>query len=377
MRTVTCSSLPRIWAPNRRYLIIARSEDDVRVVERITAQGVSGLSVATIAGVSFPTNLPTVALQDEPLYEDDIVAVAPRQQQVHVLLRSRDLHHTVFLTNRCNSLCLMCSQPPSKQDDSWLVQEAKDICRHISVAPQTIGFTGGEPLLLGGQLREILDTYRSLLPDTRFDVLTNGRLFSDPALAQFLLADLDRVTWMVPLYGHADFLHDFIVQSHGAFDQTISGLLELQAHQQPIQLRIVLIQPILSWLPQLCSFIARNLPFVQEVALMGCEPTGFALANKDLCRVDMGDWASTLEGAVDTLTRYGLQPVLMNLPLCALPRNIRRYAHRSISDWKQTYAEECSKCSAKDDCSGLFAWHERGWKPTKLTAITEENHEAI
>ena len=36
-----------------------------------------------------------------------------------------------------------------------------------------------------------------------------------------------RCTWMVPLYGHADFLHDYIVQSPGAFDETIDGLLTL------------------------------------------------------------------------------------------------------------------------------------------------------
>ncbi|MEW8333806.1 MAG: hypothetical protein AB2692_22940, partial [Candidatus Thiodiazotropha sp.] len=88
---------------------------------------------------------------------------------------------------------------------------------------------------------------------------------------------------MVSLYGHADFLHDFVVQANGAFNETLNGLLNLKARGQSIQLRIVLIRPVLNLLPALCDFIGNNLPFVTEVALMGCEPTGFALANAELC----------------------------------------------------------------------------------------------
>jgi hypothetical protein len=41
--------------------------------------------------------------------------------------------------------------------------------------------------------------------------------------------------------------------------------------------------------PQLrdtCAWLARNLPFVDHVALMGLENTGFALANQDLLWID-------------------------------------------------------------------------------------------
>jgi len=99
----------------------------------------------------------------------------------------------------------------------------------------------------------------------------------------------------VPLYGHADFLHDFVVQAPCAYEQTIAGVLNLQACQQPVQLRIVLIQPVLlEILPELCTFIGRNQPFFREVVLMVCEPIGFALANRELCEVDLVDWHSTL-----------------------------------------------------------------------------------
>lgn len=201
-------------------------------------------------------------------------------------------------------------------------------------------------------------------------MLTNGRLLASRDVAQDLLEDLALdVTWLVPLYGHADFVHDFVVQSVGAFEETITGLLTLQERRQPIQLRVVLVEPVLRVLPELCRFIARNLPFVREVALMACEPIGFALANRDQCEVDLHDWTEALEGSARVLRRHRIPYIFMNMPLCSLPRNLWADAHKSISDWKNVYADECQRCAVREQCSGLFAWHERGWKPTKIRAI--------
>jgi His-Xaa-Ser system radical SAM maturase HxsC len=219
----------------------------------------------------------------------------------------------------------------------------------------------------------VLTTFADLHPTTRFEVLTNGRLFHDRDLATALLTGLPpRVWWMIPLYGHADFLHDYVVQTEGAFDQTIDGLLTLHEHGQSVQLRIVLIEPTLRILPELCTFIGKNLPFVRQVALMGCEPTGFALANRSVCEVNVLDWQESLTQAVQRLVRAGIPTALMNLPLCALPESLHPFAHRSISDWKRVYATACQGCRLQDDCCGLFASHKRGWEPAPLRAITEE-----
>jgi His-Xaa-Ser system radical SAM maturase HxsC len=202
------------------------------------------------------------------------------------------------------------------------------------------------------------------------DLLTNGRLLADSTLAHDLLHDMQHpIAWLVPLYGHADFLHDFVVQAPGAFDQTIEGLLTLHSYGQPIQLRIVLIEPVLRILPELCDFICRNLPFISEVALMGCEPIGFALANRDNCEVDIHEWNKELQASVQRLVRGGLRPLLMNLPLCSIQPELWRFANQSISDWKRIFIAECDSCVVKKNCSGLFAWHDKGWRPTNIKAI--------
>jgi His-Xaa-Ser system radical SAM maturase HxsC len=247
-----------------------------------------------------------------------------------------------------------------------------DVIRHIRQSPVILGLSGGEPLLLGPALRKILDMIEACHPTTRIDVLTNARLFNDHLLAGAVLSGLTAtVTWLVPLYGHAAFLHDFVVQASGAFEETVSGLLTLQANRQSIQLRTVLIEPVLAHLPALCGFIGRNLPFVREVALMGCEPIGFALANREQCEVDLGEWQDALLVAAQTLRRHAVPFVWMNVPLCTLPRSLWPQVALSISDWKNVYAPGCDGCAVKTECPGLFAWHERGWKPGRLIPILE------
>lgn len=219
----------------------------------------------------------------------------------------------------------------------------------------------------------MLDWFAECHPRTHFDVLTNGRLFSDYVFARELLSGMmPQVTWMVPLYAHAAFLHDYVVQRVGAFDETIGGLLNLQECGQSVQLRVVLIRPVLETLQELCAFIARNLPFVREVALMGCEPIGYALVNREQCEVNLADWHRELVAGVRTLKRGGLKPVLMNTPLCALPEALWPDAHMSISDWKRVFAQDCQSCAVKPSCSGLFSWHERGWRPAPIAAVVRE-----
>lgn len=373
-RVVSLEALAAAWQPRLTWLVRANSRNEIEKIDQLRAAGVGGLiPLVACADIVGESDGPAVVGDLIELVNDDVVAVMPDAAGVHVLYRANDVHHTVFLTNRCNSRCVMCSQPPTTHDDSWLIDEAKQVALHVSRAPAVVGFTGGEPLLLGKELGEVLRFYLAAMPETRFEVLSNGRGLSDPTLAESLLKSLpNRVCWMVPLYGHADLLHDDIVQSQGAFDETIAGLLNLQDFGQSVQLRVVLIEPVLQALPELCSFIAKNLPFVREVALMGCEPVGLALANRAACEVDIRQWEATLSSAIGILRRAELPVLLMNIPLCGLSADLRSLAQRSISDWKQVFAPECAGCSVRADCSGLFAWHERGWRPTVLRPIVEE-----
>lgn len=353
-RVVELGQLPRVWEPYLSFLVLVQSPHCKQSVEQLQQSGLPNVYWVDADGVEL----------------GDVVLPQANRDSALVVFRNKDQHHALQLTNRCNSNCLMCSQPPTQARDDWLVDEALDVVRHISESPKSIGISGGEPLLMHLGLRALVETIATLHPNTAVEILSNGRLLSNPQVREPLLEGLNaNVKWLIPLYGHADFFHDFVVQSTGAFEETLAGLLTLQQFKQPIQLRIVLIKPVLEILSELCAFIGRNLPFVREVAFMACEPIGFALANRDQCEVDLLDWTEVLANSAAILHRFQIPYLFMNAPLCALPQSLHSVAHKSISDWKQVYADECDACSVKADCSGLFAWHERGWKPTKIRAM--------
>lgn len=372
-RAVPRRSIATQWQPGLSWLVQLETRDDIDAFRRIVASGLGDIyALIHDDTVASAVQGPCIVVPPGVVESGDVIAIAPGRGEVQVLYRSSDAHHTVFLTNRCNSGCVMCSQPPTSQDDSWLIEEAKQVGAHMGSGPPVLGFTGGEPLLLREGLRDILDVFCDRLPNTQFEVLTNGRLLSDASLAKQLLSGIsNRVSWMVPLYGHADFKHDAVVRAAGAFDETIGGLLNLHLFEQRIQLRVVLIKPVLEILPDLCQFVAMNLPFIRAVALMGCEPTGFARANRASCELDIRNYEKEICRSVQVLSRCGISTVLMNIPLCGLPKGLWSLAHRSISDWKQTYAAECADCAVRGKCCGLFAWHAHGWQPTVLKPLKE------
>lgn len=295
---------------------------------------------------------------DNALYalkEGDVIRLDPQDGSVNVLYRRDAAFNALLVTERCNSFCLMCSQPPRNIDDSYLVD---DILRTIELADrgtQEICFTGGEPTLLGDNFFRIVRHARNFLPDTALHVLTNGRKFKDPKLSQ-ALRDIGHPDLMlgIPLYSEQPERHDFVVQSAGAFDETVKGLINLASAGIHIELRVVIHKETYKGLPALAEFIARNMPFVHHVALMGLELTGFAKANMKALWIDPYDYRSQLEQAVRILTNGRVLVRIFNHQLCVVPSSVRNYCVRSISDWKNEYLPICESCSVRSECGGFF-----------------------
>ena len=190
--------------------------------------------------------------------------------RVRVLYRRNSFHNHFLLTERCNHYCLMCSQPPKNIDDSWIVDDVLATIPLIDPSTQEIGFTGGEPTLLGDDFFRILRAMKSYLPHTAIHILSNGRLFAEPEFAK-RYADIQHFDMMVgiPIYSDVSTIHDYVVQSDGAFDETIRGILNLKRYGQKVEIRVVVHRQTYARLPQLAEFLARNLTFVDHVALWG------------------------------------------------------------------------------------------------------------
>lgn len=290
------------------------------------------------------------------LADGDVIALDPGSRRFRVLYRRASKDNTFLVTERCNHYCLMCSQPPRKVNDGWIVDEISDCIGLIDPVTESIGFTGGEPLLEGRRFLSLLTKMRDRLPSTAVHVLTNGRAFADDAVA-VAWAEIQHPDLMagIPIYAAVDYIHDYVVQAQGAFDETVLGILRLKDKGQRVEVRLVLHAITAPRLRQTCEWFARNLPFVDHIALMGLENTGFALANQELLWIDPLDYAADLASGVQTLKTAGVNVSVYNLPLCLLDRSVWDVAVQSISDWKNAYLPICSGCVVQDRCSGFFS----------------------
>jgi His-Xaa-Ser system radical SAM maturase HxsC len=286
---------------------------------------------------------------------NDVVFADPGSGRVQRWIRSQSAHNTLLVTERCDQLCVMCSQPPKKTHVDNFVHFKKACI--LAEPDAVIGLSGGEPLLCKDQLFELIEHTYSVRPDVRFHVLTNGQHFEERDLRRLRSPAFGNVLWGVPLYAASSDLHDAIVVKKGAFERLLPSLAIMARSGLHIELRTVLLQSNYDELVTLARFIANRLPFIDVWALMQLERIGFAKNRWQKQFVDHSSQLETLENAITIACAAGTDVALYNVPTCTVSRALRPFLRRSISDWKQAFPKECAPCSQINNCSGFFSWH--------------------
>lgn len=263
--------------------------------------------------------------------------------------------NAILATERCNSNCIMCPQPPRK-DQAGLQDLNLQIIRLLnSDKIKSICITGGEPTLLGIDFINLIAECKKRLPNVPLAVLTNGKSFKDFDFTKKVIeVGHNDITFCVALYSDHDKGHDDIVRIGGSFYETIKGITNLALFNQKIEIRYVITAKNYSRLPQFAGFIYRNFPFVVHIAFMGMEMTGYARDNYDQVWIDPIDYMNQLSHAVKYLNQRNMFVSIYNLQLCLLPKELWKYSAKSISKWKNNYLDICDKCDYTTDCGGFF-----------------------
>lgn len=287
--------------------------------------------------------------------EGDILIIDPNTRRAERLLRAGSRHNTLLVTEQCDQLCLMCSQPPRKThvDRFDAFARACDLAENSA----TIGLSGGEPTLHKERLFAFLEDVIGNRPDLSFHVLSNGQHFSQGDIDRMRAPAYRRVTWGIPLYTATAETHDRIVGKPGAFARLHESFGYLLRAGARLEIRTVLISENLPELSVLARYVSRLLAHAEQWSLMGLEHAGFARRRWASLTPDLRSDFSTVASALDIAALHGMRARVFNVPLCHVPPPFRHHAVASISDWKQRFADDCDRCAARDDCSGFFEWH--------------------
>jgi His-Xaa-Ser system radical SAM maturase HxsC len=293
--------------------------------------------------------------------DGDVVLVQPQDgradgaARVERLLRAGSFHNTLLVTERCDQLCVMCSQPPKKThvDRFDLFEEACLLAEPDSV----IGISGGEPTLYKDRLCRMIERVLGARQDLEFHVLTNGQHFGPDDIERLRNPVYRRVSWGIPLYAAEPALHDGIVAKEGAFARLEESFASLLLAGARVELRTVLLSSNGAALPALARHVTVRLRWIESWSIMQLENIGFAKNRWSQLYVDHAAEFEPIAAALDCAALWGVPARLFNFPRCTVPAAYRGQAAASISDWKRKYVPACTGCRAREDCCGFFEWH--------------------
>lgn len=262
-----------------------------------------------------------------------------------------------FITEKCNSGCIMCPSPEAfrRKGNSADINKLIDVATHMPSDAPHITITGGEPFMIGKDLFRLLTFCRNKFERTEFLILTNGRVFALKEYCDLLYESIpERCIIAIPIHGSTEKLHDAITQTPGSFRQTCIGLKRIQKLGIETEIRIVVNRLNLNNLEEMAYLIVNSFDKVSYVSIMAMEMTGSAFVNSEQVWISYRESIPNVRRAVDVLVQAGIDVRLYNYPLCIVDNELRTLCFKSISEWKRKYAPCCEKCSLRDSCGGLF-----------------------
>lgn len=266
--------------------------------------------------------------------------------------------NTLYITDKCNSNCIMCPMPEVARKNGMEVipERLWDLVRYMPSDLQHVTITGGEPFLAKHVMFDILTFLKEKCTGTEFLLLSNGRAFSiehyaeklkDSAPARFCIG--------IPIHGHNEELHDLISQTKGSFEQTIKGAKALSGLGIDVEIRIVVSKLNAEHIIDIAKLIVTELPGVSSVKLMAMEMLGNAAVNFDKVWLPYEQFFSHVKEAVKVLVEHRIDVAIYNVPLCFVDEAYWYICKQSISDYKVRYFDKCDACKVKDACGGVFA----------------------
>lgn len=286
--------------------------------------------------------------------ENDIVELD--HNTIIFLWETTSQDNVFFITETCNSNCIMCPQPPRKDRKNYYKQCLKILNLLDPEQLNTVCITGGEPTLNKKNFIHLLQEIYKKNPYATINILTNAQAFKDNNYVNeiYTISQNKKIKFCISFLADSDSLTNTIARTnHFALDNYM-GIINLAQKGFFIELRFVISKLNYHRLPYLADYFIRNTPFANHIAIMGLEMTGYAFDNQNEVWIDPITYQNELSLFVEQAKMRNLPFSIYNLPLCLLPDNAKKYAQKSISKWKEGYIKKCQTCPYKIECCGIF-----------------------
>lgn len=270
----------------------------------------------------------------------------------------------------CNNKCLFCAVDSEANQPRRLsnIEIARFLDRLKGMKNIEVEFSGGEPTCRP-EFFYFLEQFYQRYPHIKYILLSNGRMFSNLALAE-KLADLEPYSVIIPIHGDTPQLHDAITQATGSFSETLQGIHNLYEYGVNAGIKTIVNKLNYEKMPEIIELIAQKYPKCPGIIINGLEIQGRALINKELIGIRLRETIPSIEKAIDSAGRYGIDVKVYSIPPCMFGEDYRKFAamklrstvisktpKANMCEIPLTYGtiKKCSGCSAERTCTGC--WH--------------------
>ena len=296
-------------------------------------------------------------IDHEAFHHGDVIEIEDNGKLLK-LHDASNLSALVFITNQCNSNCIMCPDSEKRRMQKNTITP-EFLMEYISLLPSDlyhIDVTGGEPTLLKYDLINVLETALRQTENAQIQVLTNGRSFAVSSYAnEFHRVVNKRLYFEIPVHAATASLHDLIAGASGAFSQTMLGIDHLIKLSLEVHIRIVVSKLNYRVLNEIIDLIVTKFPAINKINFLGLEVMGNAYHNKDAVWMEFDEIKKWVENAAEYCILKGVEPAIFNYPLCMFDEKYWYCYKKTITGYKVRYFPECDICKVKTECGGFFS----------------------
>lgn len=277
---------------------------------------------------------------------------------VYVYYDSTSIDNALFITNKCNSNCIMCPTSDIVRKNSGIesIDNLLKISSQIPNDAAHITITGGEPFLLKKDIYNLFSYLKSNLNEIEYLLLTNGRALADKEYFDLFKYNVpDNIIVGIPIHGYDNITHDGITRAKNSLQQTVKGIKNLLSVHIRVEIRIVVSKLNAKFIDKIVDLVVTELKGVYTVKFIGLEMLGNARRNINQVWMNYNDSFKYLRSPIKKLVLNGFNVGIYNYPLCCVDKGYWSMCEKSITDYKIRYLPECDACSKKDACGGMFS----------------------
>lgn len=295
----------------------------------------------------------------------------------------------ICIWNKCNSRCIMCTNPTEFQTRDSYKDYGLDILKKRinsikifdnkgNLIDDKVILTGGEPTI-HPDFFKVLSFIREKFPPVMIELDTNGRRFYYSSFTKRVLG-FGKINIYTSLHGFNEKTHDAITRTPGSFSQTIRGIQNLLKYKKlglhELELRIIITKLTYKYVEKILKFIKENFPQVDRIVIIFMEMEGQAGDNFKIVGLTHSQFQKFIPKIAKWIPKFK-EFRFYHFPLCTIDYSLWKYTWRTLPAYEVTFLPKCKTCLYKKYCLGIHKDYlkkigGKEFKPIKKKYIIKE-----